>query len=153
MIFSDFPSSKKNLGDADASGADEASREPASSDEEHDDDGSQGSIDGDPIDSSDAGSVALAEPPQQPPTNVSSGDEKVAGTESDGGSHDSVLSATTLELGKTPPSTDSEDENQRDSQVSSGWLGRAYNRESRRVKREDKLKQVAEVGTWKIQLN
>ena len=119
-----------------------------SSDEESRDDGNQGSIDGDPCDSSDAGSVALAENPKKSPNLVSSGDEQVAGTESDPGSHDSVLTATTLELGKErPPSTDSDDENQRDSQVSSGWLGRAYNRESRRLKSEKKLQHVAQVGS------
>lgn len=157
MVYNDFPSFKilGDAGDADESGVDEALEEPVSGDEEKHDDDNQGSIDGDLIDGSDAGSaVALADSPKEPPTNVSSGDEEeVAGTESDNGSHDSILTATTLELGKEqppqPPSTDSDDENQRDSQVSSGWLGRAYNRESRRLKTEKKLKTVAQVGGLK----
>ena len=64
--------------------------------------------------------------------------------EVDGPSQDSLLSKETLLLGQqptpeTPMDTSSESEEEPDSQVSSGWLGKAYNQESREVKaREDK---------------
>ena len=64
--------------------------------------------------------------------------------EGDGPSQDSLLSKETLLLGEepssaTPMDTASESEEEPDSQVSSGWMGKAYNRESRQVKaREDK---------------
>lgn len=64
--------------------------------------------------------------------------------EVDGPSQDSLLSKETLLLGQepspsTPMDTASESEEEPDSQVSSGWMGKAYNRESREVKaREDK---------------
>ena len=64
--------------------------------------------------------------------------------EGDGPSQDSLLSKETLLLGQepspsTPMDTASESEEEPDSQVSSGWLGKVYNRESGEAKaREDK---------------
>lgn len=71
-----------------------------------------------------------------------------AATDSDS---DSILSKRTLALGE-PASSDVESvsvEGEPDSQVSSGWLGRAYNRESRTQKKakvkQDHKEQLAKV--------
>ena len=69
----------------------------------------------------------------------------------DGPSQDSLLSKDTLLLGQepspsTPMDTASESEEEPDSQVSSGWLGKAYNHESREAKsreeKEDRMKKL-----------
>ena len=57
------------------------------------------------------------------------------GTEHDSDSSEDSLDAPTLQLGEHD--SDSSDENQRDSQVSSGWLGKAYNLYNR-IDREEK---------------
>ena len=61
-------------------------------------------------------------------------------SESDSESHDSNISKRTLELGEVSTGSESP-EREPDSQVSSGWLGAAYNRESRAQKR--KLERLA----------
>jgi len=79
-----------------------------------------------------SGSESLPESDDEP--IIGSRDEPAA-TDSDS---DSILSKKTLALGE-PASSDVESvsvEREPDSQVSSGWLGQAYNRESRTQKKE-----------------
>ena len=60
-------------------------------------------------------------------------------------SYDSNISKETLELGGSPiPSPP------RDSQVSSGWLGQAYNAESRRMKKQQTLERLVQVWGFKV---
>ena len=68
-------------------------------------------------------------------------------------SYDSDIDKETLCLGEPSPASfsNSSDEDVRDSQVSSGWLGRAYNRESRNAKREKAMHDLAQV--WSLKLN
>ena len=67
-------------------------------------------------------------------------------------SYDSDIDKDTLRLGTPSPASVS-DEDMRDSQVSSGWLGRAYNKESRKMKREDTMAKLAQVGSSKLKIS
>eukprot|EP00434_Breviolum_minutum_P028087 symbB.v1.2.024845.t1/scaffold2378.1/size80641/4 len=61
-------------------------------------------------------------------------------------SYDSIISKETLELGGSPiPSPP------RDSQVSSAWLGQAYNAESRRMKKQQTLERLVQDAFNKAQ--
>ena len=81
------------------------------------------------------------------------------GTEHDSDSSEDSLDAPTLQLGEHD--SDSSDENQRDSQVSSGWLGKAYNLYNRidreekdrvnKIKHQQELHDMVEDIRWDIE--
>lgn len=73
------------------------------------------------------------------------GDPNSDGCDDSPRSYDSNISKETLELGGSPiPSPP------RDSQVSSGWLGQAYNAESRRMKKQQTLERLVQVWGFKV---
>ena len=95
--------------------------------------------------------------PSSPLASIASGhvESDVEGKDSEKSSenpYDSDIDKETLCLGEPSPASVTSDENMRDSQVSSGWLGRAYNRESRNAKREQTMTKLAEVRSSKLKI-
>lgn len=105
----------------------------------NDGEGEGSELDGSEVGGSEVGSLDATEFPHAYAETDSDSD----GCDASPRSYDSNLSKKTLELGGSPASPP------RDSQVSSGWLGKAYNEESRRMKKQQTLEKLVQVWVSK----